>query len=59
MNIDILDKVLNDIQLINKRSGNIILIRSTVTPGTTTKLAKKFTKLNIVFNPEFFNREIC
>ncbi len=53
MNIDILDKVLNDIQLINKRSGNIILIRSTVTPGTTTKLAKKFTKLNIVFNPEF------
>jgi len=53
MNIDILDKVLNDIQLINKRPGNIILIRSTVTPGTTTKLAKKFTKLNIVFNPEF------
>jgi len=53
MNMDILDKVLNDIQLINKRSGNIILIRSTVTPGTTTKLAKKFTKLNIVFNPEF------
>ena len=40
MNIDILDKVLNDIQLINKRPGNIILIRSTVTPGTTTKLVE-------------------
>jgi len=53
MNIDILENVLFDIQAVNKRSGNIILIRSTVTPGTTTKLARKFTKLNIVFNPEF------
>ena len=53
MNIDILESALQDIQNINKRSGNIILIRSTVTPGTTTKLARKFTKLNIVFNPEF------
>ena len=53
MNIDVLDNVLNEIQLINKRIGNVILIRSTVTPGTTTRLAKKFTKLNIVFNPEF------
>ena len=53
MNIDILEAVLEDIQKINKRSGNIILIRSTITPGTTTMLAKKFTKLNIVFNPEF------
>ena len=53
MNIDILDKALSDINNINKRSGNIILIRSTITPGTTTRLAKKYTKLNIVFNPEF------
>ena len=44
MNIDILEKVLSDIQSVNLRSGNIILIRSTVTPGTTTKLARKFTK---------------
>ena len=53
MNIDILESALQDIQNINKRSGNIILIRSTVTPGTTTKLARNFTKLIIGFNPEF------
>ena len=53
MNIDILHSALSDIQRVNKRKGNIVLIRSTIIPGTTTKLAKQFTKLNIVFNPEF------
>ena len=53
MNIDILESALQDIQVVNKRKDNIILIRSTVIPGTTTKLARKFKKLNIVFNPEF------
>ena len=53
MNVDILESALGDIQRINKRKGNIILIRSTILPGTTNKLAKKFTKLNMVFNPEF------
>ena len=53
MNIDVLENVLSDIQDVNIRKGNIILIRSTITPGTTARLAKKFTKLNIVFNPEF------
>jgi nucleotide sugar dehydrogenase len=53
MHLGILESALQDIQLINKRKNNIILIRSTVTPGTTTKLCKKFKKLNIVFNPEF------
>ena len=32
---------------------NIILLRSTVTPGTTRKLQQKYQNLNIVFNPEF------
>ena len=53
MNIDILESVLQDIQVVNKRKDNIILIRSTVLPGTTAKLQRKFKKLNIVFNPEF------
>jgi len=53
MNIDILESALQDIQVVNKRKDNIILIRSTVIPGTTAKLARKFKKLNIVFNPEF------
>ena len=53
MHLGILESALTDIQLVNKRKGNIILIRSTIIPGTTKKLAKKYTKLNIVFNPEF------
>lgn len=52
MNVRILESALMDIQRVNKRK-NIILIRSTILPGTTTKLQKKFKKLNLVFNPEF------
>ena len=32
---------------------NIVLIRSTVTPGTTKKLQEKYQNLRLVFNPEF------
>ena len=53
MHLGILESVLRDIQVVNKRRDNIILIRSTIIPGTTSKLCKKFTNLNIVFNPEF------
>tara|TARA_R110002012_G_scaffold49960_4_gene129450 strand:+ start:4908 stop:5831 length:924 start_codon:yes stop_codon:yes gene_type:complete len=53
MHLGILESALQDIQSVNKRKNNIILIRSTVIPGTTSKLCKKFTNLNIVFNPEF------
>lgn len=53
MNVSILESALADIEFVNKKRDNIVLIRSTITPGTTSKLAKKFKKLNIVFNPEF------
>ena len=53
MHLGILESSLQEIQTVNKRKDNIILIRSTVIPGTTTELCKKFTRLNIVFNPEF------
>ena len=54
MHLGVLESALQDVQSVNKRKNNIILIRSTVLPGTTAKLAKKYKKLNIVFNPEFF-----
>ena len=53
MHLGILESVLRDIQVVNKRKDNIILIRSTIIPGTTSKLSKKFNNLNLVFNPEF------
>ena len=52
MNVNILESALMDIQRVNNKK-NIILIRSTILPGTTTKLQNKFKKLNLVFNPEF------
>jgi nucleotide sugar dehydrogenase len=52
MHLGILESALNDINNINKENA-IILIRSTVIPGTTKKLQKKFPNLRLVFNPEF------
>ena len=52
MHLGILESVLSDINEVYK-GRCIILIRSTVTPGTTQKLQDKFPKLSIVFNPEF------
>ncbi len=52
INIDILHSVLSDINQINN-SDNIILIRSTITPGTTRQFEKEFPGLKFVFNPEF------
>ena len=34
-------------------SGPIYIIKSTVLPGTTNNLIKKYNKLNIIFSPEF------
>ena len=51
MNIDIVDRALTDI---DEHSTNaVILLRSTVVPGTTKKLQDKYPNLRLVFNPEF------
>jgi len=52
MHLGVLESALNDIDNINNNNA-IILIRSTVTPGTTRNLQEKFNKLRLVFNPEF------
>jgi len=51
MNIDIVDTALNDIN--QHGSDGVILLRSTVVPGTTWKLQLKYPDLRILFNPEF------
>jgi len=53
MNLDIVKQALQDISDVNERDDNVVLLRSTVTPGTTRKLQDKYTNLRIVFNPEF------
>ena len=53
INLDIVDEALNDINVYSASVDNIVLLRSTVVPGTTRKLQEKYPNLRIVFNPEF------
>ena len=53
MNLDIVKQVLQEISDVNQNPHNIILLRSTVTPGTTRKLQEHFNNIRIIFNPEF------
>ena len=53
MNLDIVEQALQDISEVNERDDNVVLLRSTVVPGTTRKLQAKYTNLNLIFNPEF------
>jgi nucleotide sugar dehydrogenase len=48
-----ISEITSDLQLNMVLMDNIVLIRSTVTPGTTKKLQEKYQNLNLVFNPEF------
>jgi UDPglucose 6-dehydrogenase len=53
MNLDIVKQALQDISDVNERDDNVVLLRSTVTPGTTCMLQEQFDNIKIVFNPEF------
>ncbi len=53
INLEVLRNALTEIAAVNKQTDNIILIRSTVIPGTTRKFQEEFPTLNLVFNPEF------
>tara|TARA_B100002052_G_scaffold299030_1_gene334840 strand:- start:3659 stop:4513 length:855 start_codon:yes stop_codon:yes gene_type:complete len=52
INLNNVDDVLMNIDKVIT-SDPIILLRSTMLPGTTSKLQKKYPKLRLVFNPEF------
>ena len=53
IDLTILDNVMREINDLNTSSDNIIILKSTVIPGTTETYVKRFPNLNIVFNPEF------
>lgn len=53
IDLSILDLALKSISDVYDNEDNIILIRSTVTPGTTEYFEGKYKKLRLVFNPEF------
>ena len=56
INLDILFDVFEEIHNVIDYEAEyhpVILIRSTVTPGTTRKIQQKYPQMYIVFNPEF------
>ena len=54
-NVDILQTELENIDLItdNQETTKTIVIKSTVSPGTTARWNSLYDSLNLVFNPEF------
>ena len=53
IDLNIVNSALTDINSVNKNKNNIVLIRSTIVPGTTNSFQKAFPNLRFVFNPEF------
>ena len=54
INLDILDNCLSEIKnVMIENHDPIILIRSTIVPGSSEMFSKKYKSLNLVFNPEF------
>jgi|TARA_B100001741_G_C16553181_1_gene600619 UDPglucose 6-dehydrogenase len=56
INLDYIDLALDNINQCIKNDC-VILIRSTIVPGTSSKLSNKYPALNIVFNPEFLTEK--
>ena len=49
-NIDIVEGVISKL---NENYNSIVVIKSTIPPGTTDMLNSKYTNIDVVFNPEF------
>jgi nucleotide sugar dehydrogenase len=54
-NLSIVEEVVSKINEISP--GKSIVIKSTVPPGTTARLAQKYPRQNFVFNPEFLTEK--
>ena len=50
-NISIVENTINEIN--SKTTDAIVILKSTVPPGTSSKLNDRFKNLSVVFNPEF------
>ena len=52
-----IDEVFKNINEVSRSFDHVIILKSTVIPGTTEKIQKKFPGLNIVFSPEFLTEK--
>jgi len=52
---DIVESVVKEIDDCNHKHKPIVVIKSTVPPGTTDRLHKKYKNIDVIFNPEFLS----
>ena len=50
---DIVESVVEEIDACNQKHKPIVVIKSTVPPGTTDRLHRKYKNVDVIFNPEF------
>ena len=53
INLSILEGALEQINAQGTKEGCVVLVRSTVIPGTTRSFQEKYSNITLVFNPEF------
>lgn len=53
IDLSIIEESMKDVTKYTDNTDKIVVIKSTVTPGTTASLQKKYPKSQLVFNPEF------
>lgn len=53
IDLSIIEASMKDVTKYTDNTDKIVVIKSTVTPGTTASLQKKYPKSQLVFNPEF------
>ena len=51
--LSIVESVVSELSLYDEIDQKVVVIKSTVVPGTVESLAEKYAKMNFVFNPEF------
>jgi len=51
--LSIVENVTEELSQFDSINQKVVVIKSTVVPGTTERLAKKYPKIKFVFNPEF------
>jgi len=56
LNMEIVKEVAEDVAKRISGRNKVLIIKSSVLPGMTSKLAKKFPKVNFVMNPEFLTQ---
>ena len=59
IDLSIMDSVFNNITRANERNDNVIIIKSTVIPGTVEKYINRYPNLNIIHSPEFLTERVA